>query len=90
VIKTVSDATPNIGDAITFTLQVINNGPDVATDVSVSDVVTPGFSYVPLSISGGASNDDSDPASSGLAWLLSSVNAGGSVFVDFQAIVLAP
>ena len=90
MIKSVSDTTPNIGDTLTFTLQVINNGPDVATDVSVSDVVTPGFNYVPLSISGGASNDDSDPNGSGLSWLLSSVNAGGSVFVDFQAIVLAP
>lgn len=90
VIKTVSDTTPNIGDTITFTLQIINNGPDVATDVSVSDVVTAGFGYVSSSISGGASNDDSNPGSTGLSWLLSAIGSGNSAFVDFQAILLAP
>lgn len=90
VIKTASDESPNIGETVTFTLEVKNNGPDVATNVSVSDVVTSGFSYVPSSISGGASNNDTDPSGSGLSWSIATLNAGASSFVSFQAIVLAP
>ena len=33
VNKTVNDATPNVGDIITFTIDVTNNGPDVANNV---------------------------------------------------------
>ena len=32
--KTVSDPTPNVGDTITFTVTLTNNGPDAATDVA--------------------------------------------------------
>ena len=35
VTKTVSDPTPNVGDTITFTVTLTNNGPDAATDVTV-------------------------------------------------------
>ena len=33
--KTVSDPTPNVGDTITFTVTLTNNGPNAATNVTV-------------------------------------------------------
>ncbi|MBU7029974.1 MAG: DUF11 domain-containing protein, partial [Theionarchaea archaeon] len=36
--KTVSDPTPNVGDTVTFTITVYNDGPDTATNVDVEDV----------------------------------------------------
>src|SRR4029453_14320103 len=39
VIKTVSNATPNVGDTVTFTVIVTNNGPDSATNVTVNNLL---------------------------------------------------
>ena len=36
--KTVSNPTPNVGDTITFTVTLTNNGPDTATNVQVTDL----------------------------------------------------
>jgi len=90
IAKTVSDNTPNVGDTITFTLTVSNAGPDVASDVTVADIVLPGFTYVAASITGGSSSDDSDPSGSGLSWTLASVPVGSPVTLTFDVTVNAP
>ena len=46
VTKTVSDATPNVGDQITFTVTLSNQGPDAATGVQVTDLLPAGVSFV--------------------------------------------
>src|SRR5262249_51238520 len=46
VRKTVSNARPNVGDTITFTIDVGNNGPDTATGVSINDLLPSGLSFV--------------------------------------------
>ena len=37
VTKTVDDPTPNVDDLITFTVDVTNNGPDIANNVEITD-----------------------------------------------------
>ncbi len=90
IVKSVDDSTPNIGQIITFSLDVTNAGPDVATNVSVADPVPVGFTYVPASITGGDSSTDADPTVGGLAWTLNSVPVGSTVTLTFQATVNAP
>ena len=43
--KTVSDATPNVGDQITFTVTLSNQGPDAATGVQVTDLLPAGLTF---------------------------------------------
>lgn len=46
VIKTVSNQSPNEGDAIIYTIKVHNIGPNDATGVSITDVLPNGVSYI--------------------------------------------
>ena len=89
ITKTVNNATPNIGDIITFTLTIVNNGPDQATNVTVNDTINSGFSFVANSMLGGDSQNQSAP---GLAWVINSIPAGaGNVAIlNYQVTVLPP
>ncbi len=44
--KTASTATPNVGDNVSFTIIVQNNGPSTATNVVVTDLLPAGLSFV--------------------------------------------
>ncbi len=90
VLKTVSATSPNVGDVVTFSIEVKNNGPDTATDININDVVKSGFSYVAGSIAGGSTRVDSAPAATGLAWTIASLASGATEILTFQAIVSPP
>ncbi len=82
--KVVSNATPNVGDVVTFTITVFNAGPNNATNVDVEDVVPSGYSTIANISNGGTASGST------ITWNNLSVTAGGSMVVTFQATVLAP
>ena len=41
-----SNPTPNVGDTITFTVTLTNNGPNAATSVQVTDLLPAGLTFV--------------------------------------------
>jgi len=84
LIKTVSDATPNVGDVITFTVEVINDGPNDATNVAVADEVPNGYSAI-ANVSDGGTD-----AGSTITWEGLTVPSGGSVILTFDVTVEAP
>src|SRR5262249_34848960 len=44
--KTVNNATPNVGDPVTFTVTLTDNGPNAATNVTVQDLLPAGLTFV--------------------------------------------
>ncbi|MDJ0663302.1 MAG: SdrD B-like domain-containing protein [Acidimicrobiia bacterium] len=84
LVKTVSDASPNVGDTVTFTITVSNGGPDDATGVDIEDVVPAGYSAI-TNISDGGSE-----AGGVISWTGLAVAAGGSTAVTFDVTVAAP
>jgi len=90
IVKSVDDNTPNIGQIITFTMDVTNAGPDDATDVTITDIVPAGFTYAGT-ISGGDSSTDTNPDTTGLTWTIDNLPAGTpAVSLSFTATVNAP
>jgi uncharacterized repeat protein (TIGR01451 family) len=83
VAKSASNTTPNVGDTITFTVTLTNNGPDAATGVAVSDVLSAGLSFVSATPSQGAFN-----SVIGL-WSVGAVAAGTSQTLQIEATVVS-
>jgi uncharacterized repeat protein (TIGR01451 family) len=46
IAKTVDDATPNVGDTVTFTITLADNGPAAATNVQVTDLLPVGLTFI--------------------------------------------
>jgi len=84
IAKVINDMTPNVGDTVTFTLTVTNAGPDVATNVSIADVVPNGYTL-------GTINDGGVAAGNTITWSgLSVPSTNGSISVSYEAVVNAP
>lgn len=78
--KTVSAASVDVGNNVTFTITVSNAGPDAATNVAVLDVLPVGLTYVSDN-SGGAYNDGT-----GL-WTVGTIANGSSASIQITATV---
>lgn len=84
VTTTVSDATPNVGDTITYTVFVNNFGPNTATDVSLVSMLPAGVSFV----GGTATVGSFDPATG--VWSLGDLGSGGNAVLTITATVIEP
>lgn len=79
--KTVDDPTPLLGDDVTFTIAVTNQGPSDATGVTVRDVLPAGLAYV-SDTAGGAY----DPGTG--IWIIGPLSATGTASFDVTATVI--
>ncbi|WP_406696167.1 hypothetical protein V5E97_34780 [Singulisphaera sp. Ch08] len=84
VTKTVDDPAPNVGDLITFTITVTNNGPGDATGVQVGDLLPLGVSFLAATPSQGNYS-----AATGL-WTVGDVANGTSQTLLITAMVTSP
>ena len=82
--KTVSDATPNVGDQVTFTVTLTNGGPDAATGVAVTDLLPAGLTFASATPSQGTYD-----AASGL-WDVGTVAPGSPQTLPIVATVVSP
>ncbi|MEM6892933.1 MAG: gliding motility-associated C-terminal domain-containing protein [Bacteroidota bacterium] len=84
--KSVSESNPEVGEEITFTVQINNAGPDIATNVSIEDVVPSGYAIVAGSVSNGGIYNF---GGSTILWDLASVPLTGTT-LTYRATVNAP
>ena len=84
ITKTVNNTTPNVGDIVTFTITITNNGPDNATGVSIEDTLPAGYGTVTNISNGGTLSGNV------ITWSGLSINNGNILNLSFDAEVLAP
>jgi len=84
VDKVVSDARPNVGDTITFTITLTNLGRDTATSVTVLDQLPAGLQFV----SATANEGTYDPGTG--IWTVGTVDTLFARTLQIDALVLPP
>jgi uncharacterized repeat protein (TIGR01451 family)/gliding motility-associated-like protein len=82
ISKTVDNATANVGEDVTFTITVTNNGPSDATGVAVSDQLPSGYTYV--SDNSGGSYDSGTGV-----WTIGNLANGANASLEITATVNA-
>ena len=82
--KTVSNAQPNVGDVVTFTITLTNHGPVTATNVTVQDLLPSGLTFISATPSQGNYS-----ASAG-AWMVGTVTTTTPQTLVVQARVVSP
>ncbi len=81
VTKTADKTTANVGDTVTYTIRIINNGPDDATTVKVTDLLPSGLTFVSASTTSGAY------ATSTGVWTIGTMLNGSSTTMTLLATV---
>ncbi|WP_269221602.1 Ig-like domain-containing protein [Flavobacterium sp. IMCC34518] len=81
--KTVSSLNPNIGDNVTFTISVKNNGSFDTTGVAVTDVLPSGYTFVAATPSVGTYDSGTG------VWTIGALTNGATVSMTMIATVLA-
>src|SRR5690606_1645702 len=86
ITKTVDEDTPNVGQNVTFTITVTNNGPSPATNIVVLDELPTGYTYVSHDNSGvgSVSVDENE-----VTWEVAALANGQSVILTIEVTVNA-
>jgi len=84
VLESVSNATPNVGGEIIFTVTVSDLGPDSATNVQVSDLLPAGLTFVFATASQGTYT-----SASGI-WTVGTVSTSAPQTLSIGALVASP
>src|SRR5262249_31832634 len=84
VAKTVSNARPNVGDTITFTVTLSNTGPNSATNVTVQALLPAGLTFVSATPSQGNYSNTSG------VWTVGTVTTTTAQTLTIQATVTSP
>ena len=79
VVKSVNNASPNVGENVTFTIAASNNGPSAATSVVVNDVLSSGYTFVSATPSTGTWSAPN--------WTIGNLTSGGSASLSIVATV---
>ncbi|TWU57755.1 DUF11 domain-containing protein [Rubripirellula reticaptiva] len=79
--KTVSNDSPNVGDVITFQIQVTNDGPQAASGVEVTDLLPNGLQFNSTTLSAGSYD-----STTGI-WTIGQIPIGGTVTLSINASV---
>jgi len=80
--KTATQAVYNVGDTAIYNIDVLNNGPDTATNVVVTDTVPTGLTYISSTLGG-----IYDSASRTITWTLASLQSGVHFIATVDATV---
>ena len=75
VVKSVSNSKPNYKDAITWTIEITNNGPDTAHDIVMKDILPKSVIYI---------DSDGDYDEKTGIWNIESLNSGGKVILNIR------
>ena len=84
ITKSVDDASPNVGQTITYTVTVNNAGPDVAENVMVRDTLPSGVTQQSAIASSGAYSEATR------VWTIPSLSVGASASLQITALVDTP
>ncbi len=81
-LSAASNPTPNAGDTVTFEVTVTNNGPGIATNVSVEDILPIGYTL-------GTVNNGGVVSGNTITWSIATV-AVGSQTLSYEVTLNAP
>ncbi|HEC21713.1 MAG TPA: DUF11 domain-containing protein [Chloroflexi bacterium] len=88
VSKSVTPTQVSVGDTVTFTIQVTNDGPDTATGVEVTDSdLIPGGNFINVSVVGAPSHGTYTVATG--VWAIGTLDNGETATLTVQADVNA-
>ena len=82
IIKTANKESYNVGNSVIYNIDVKNNGPDIATNVIVTDILQSGLTYVSSTL-GGSYN----ALTRTITWNLASLASGQHFLPSFTATV---